>query len=260
MRTKEMRSNLVLSKKEKGIGLITINRPEVYNALNHELLIELSNVLREIKSDSEIEVIIITGAGEKAFVSGADINELSAMNSSISGFNTSREHQFVFNQIEHLGKPSIAAINGYCLGGGLELALACTLRIASERAVLGFPELSLGIVPAYGGTQRLPRLVGKGKTAEMILTAKPIDAQEAFRIGLVNQVVSAQELIPKTKEMAEAILKNGSTAIRLAMDLILRGTDMSLDNSLVFESVLASLSIKSSEANQKLKAFLEKKK
>lgn len=255
-----MKSDLVLYEKENEIGLVTINRLEVYNALNHELLIELGDVLKEIKFDSEIGIVIITGAGEKAFVSGADINELSAMNSSISGFNTSREHQSVFNQLEHIGKPSIAAINGYCLGGGLELALACTLRIASERAILGFPELNLGIVPAYGGTQRLPRLVGKGKAAEMILTAKPIDAQEAFRIGLVNQVVSAQELIPKAKEMAEAILKNGSTAIRLAMDLILRGMDMSLDKSLVFESALASLSIKSSEANHRLKAFLEKRK
>jgi len=255
-----MKSDLVLYEKEKEIGLITINRPEVYNALNHRLLIELGEVIEQIKKDSQIGAVILTGAGEKAFVSGADINELSAMNSSISGFNTSREHQSVLNQLEHLGKPSIAAINGFCLGGGLELAMACTLRIASERAMLGLPELSLGIVPGYGGTQRLPRLVGRGKAAEMILTAKPIDAQEAFRIGLVNQVVSAKELILKAREMAESILKNGSTPIRLAMDLILRGMDMCLDNSLAFESALASLSLESPEASQRLKAFLEKKK
>jgi enoyl-CoA hydratase len=248
----------IIFKKEAQIGFVTLNRPEVYNALNHEVFTELGEVIDQIKNDAELGAVILTGAGDKAFVSGADINELSAMNSSISGFDTSREHQSVLNQLERLAKPSIAAINGYCLGGGLELAMACTIRIASEKARLGLPELSLGIVPGYGGTQRLTRLVGRGKAAEMILTAKPIDAQEAFRIGLVNQVVSAAELIPKAKEMAESILKNGSTAIRLAMELFLRGMDMSLDNSLAFESAVTALTIGSPEALQRLKAFLEK--
>ena len=249
----------IIFKKEAQIGFVTLNRPEVYNALNHELLTELGEVISQIRKDSDVGAVILTGAGDKAFVSGADINELSAMNSSISGFDTSREHQSVLNQLEKLGKPSIAAINGFCLGGGLELAMACTLRIASEKAKLGLPELGLGIIPGYGGTQRLARLVGRGKAAEMILTAKPIDAQEAFRIGLVNQVVPSAELILKAKEMAESILKNGSTAIRLTMDLILRGMDMSLDNSLAFESALSALTIGSPEALERLKAFLEKK-
>jgi enoyl-CoA hydratase len=255
-----MENDIVLYERERGIGLITINRPEVYNALNDALLMKLGDVFGKIKYDSEIGVIIITGAGEKAFVSGADINELSIINSSMKGWEKSRNHQSILDQLERIGRPSIAAINGYCLGGGLELAMACTLRIASEKAVLGLPELSLGIIPAMGGTQRITRLIGKGKAAEMILTAKSIDAQEAFRIGLVNHVVSANELIPKAKEMAESILKNGSTAVRIAMDLIRQGTDMSLDNSLAFESALAPLSISSPEASQRLKAFLEKKK
>lgn len=248
----------IIFKKEARIAFIALNRPEVYNALNHALIVELGKALEEIKMDPEIGVIILTGSGEKAFASGADINELSGLNP-VSALDHSRNHQLIISHLERLGKPSIAAVNGYCLGGGLELALACTLRVASEKARFGLPELGLGIIPGFGGTQRLTRLVGRGKAAEMILTAKPIDAQEAFRVGLVNQVVPAEELIAKTKEMAEAILKNGATAIRLAIDLILRGMDMSLDDSLAFESALSSLSIGTPEAAQRLKAFLEKK-
>jgi len=249
--------NIIL-KKDNKIGFITLNRPEVYNALNAALLGELGEVVEEVKKDPDIGVVILTGAGEKAFVSGADIGEIPASNA-ILAWATSRDHQSILNQLERLGKPSIAAINGYCLGGGLELAMACTLRIASENAKLGLPELGLGLVPGYGGTQRLTRLVGRGKAFEMILTAKPIDAAEAFRIGLVNQVVPLAELIPKAKEMAESILKNGPTAIRLAMDLLFRGPEMSLDNSMAFESAMTSVSLMSPEAAQRLKAFLEKK-
>jgi enoyl-CoA hydratase len=249
----------IIFKKENKIGFITLNRPEVYNALNAALLGELEEVVEEVKKDPEIGVVILTGAGEKAFVSGADIGEIPASNA-ILAWATSRDHQSILNQLERLGKPSIAAINGYCLGGGLELAMACTLRIASENAKLGLPELGLGLVPGYGGTQRLTRLVGRGKAFEMILTAKPIDAQEAFRIGLVNQVVPLAELIPKAKEMAESILKNGPTAIRLVMELVLRGLDISLDHSMAFESAMTSVSLMSPEAAQRLKAFLEKKK
>ena len=252
------RKNIIL-KKENKIGFITLNRPEVYNALNGSLLGELGEAVEEVKKDSDIGVVILTGAGEKAFVSGADISEIPASNA-ILAWATSRDHQSILNQLERLGKPSIAAINGYCLGGGLELAMACTLRIASEHAKLGLPELGLGLIPGYGGTQRLTRLVGRGKAFEMILTAKPVDAAEAFRIGLVNQVVPLAELILKAKEMAESILKSGPTAIRLAMDLLLRGQEMSLDNSMAFESAMTSVSLMSPEAAQRLKAFLEKKK
>ncbi len=249
----------ILFKKEDKIGFITLNRPEVLNALNAALLGELGEVVEEIKKDPDIGVAILTGAGEKAFVSGADISEIPASNAVLS-WATSRDHQAILNRLERLGKPSIAAINGYCFGGGLELAMACTLRIASENARLGLPELGLGLVPGFGGTQRLTRLVGRGKAFEIILTAKPINAAEAFRIGLVNQVVSLAELIPKAKEMAESILKNGRTAIQLAMDLLLRGQEMSLDNSMAFESAMTSVSLMSPEAAQRLKAFLEKKK
>ncbi len=246
-------------KKENKIGFITLNRPGVYNALNASLLDEMGEVVEEAKKDPEIGVVILTGAGDKAFVSGADISEIPASNA-ILAWATSRDHQSILNQLERMGKPSIAAINGYCLGGGLELAMACTLRIASENAKLGLPELGLGLIPGYGGTQRLTRLVGRGKAFEMILTAKPIDAAEAFRIGLVNQVVPPSELMPKAKEMAESILKSGPTAIRLAMDLVLRGQEMSLDHSMAFESAMTSVSLMSPDAAQRLKAFLEKKK
>jgi enoyl-CoA hydratase len=248
----------IMFKKEAQIGFITLNRPEVYNALNHAVWVELEEVIREIKKDSEIRVLILTGAGEKAFVSGADINDLSAMNI-ISGWENARYYQSILDQLDWLRKPSIAAINGYCFGGGLELAMACTLRIASEKARLGLPELGFGIVPGVGGTQRLMRLVGRGKAAEMILTAKAIDAQEAFRIGLVNEVAPTGELMPKAREMAESILKNTSTAVRLAMDLISRGPDMSLDNSLAFEAGLSAISFVAPETAERLKAFLEKK-
>jgi enoyl-CoA hydratase len=249
----------IIFKKENKIGFITLNRPEVYNALNASLLGELGDAVEESKKDPDIGVVILTGAGEKAFVSGADISEIPASNA-ILAWETSRDHQSILNQLERLGKPSIAAVNGYCLGGGLELAMACTLRIASENAKLGLPELGLGFVPGFGGTQRLTRLVGRGKAFEMILTAKPIDAAEAFRIGLVNHVVPFAELISKAKEMAESILKNGPTAIRLAMDLLLRGQEMSLDDSMAFESAMTSVSLMSPEAAQRLKAFIEKKK
>ena len=249
----------IIFKKGNRIGFITLNRPEVYNALNAALLGELGEVVEEVNRDPDIGVVILTGAGDKAFVSGADIGEIPASNA-ILAWTTSRDHQSILNQLERLGKPSIAAINGYCLGGGLELAMACTLRIASENAKLGLPELGLGLVPGYGGTQRLTRLVGRGKAFEMILTAKPVDAAEAFRIGLVNQVVSLAELISKAKELAESILKNGPTAIRLAMDLLLRGPEMSLDHAMAFESAMTSVSLMSPEAAQRLKAFTEKKK
>ncbi len=249
----------ILFEKENQIGFVTLNRPKVYNALNAELLRELGETLEQIRNTSDIGVVILTGAGEKAFVSGADIREIPASNALLA-WETSQRHQSILNQLERLGKPSIAAINGYCLGGGLELAMACTLRIASENAILGLPELGLGLLPGYGGTQRLTRLVGRGKAIEMILTAKPIGAAEAFRVGLVNQVVALSDLIAKAREMADSILKNGPTAVRLALDLVLRGMDMAVDHSMAYESAMSSISLMSPEAAQRLKAFSEKKK
>jgi len=249
----------ILFKKENRIGFVTLNRPEVYNALNRALLTELGEVIERIRTDSEIDVMILTGAGEKAFGSGFDINELSTFDT-ISRWENSTSHQSVLNQLEQMGKPSIAAINGYCLGGGLELAMACTLRIASVKAKLGLPAVGLGIVPAMGGTQRLIRLIGKGKAAEMILTAKPIDGLEASKIGLVNQVVPVEDLIRSAREMAESIIKNDPFAVRLALDLIHHGTDMSLENSLALESVSSSICMGNPGTARRLKAFLERKK
>jgi enoyl-CoA hydratase len=249
----------ILFKKEGGIGFVTLNRPEVYNALNRALLEELGEAIEEIRMDPEIGVAVLTGAGEKAFASGADISELATFDT-ISRWETSKRHQLVFDRLEQMGKPSIAAIRGYCLGGGLEVAIACTLRIASSGARFGLPAVGLGIVPALGGTQRLVRLVGKGRAAELILTAKPIDAEEAFRIGLINRVVSEQELIPTAVVMAESIIRNDLFAVGLAMDLIDHGTEMSLKESLAYEAAVSSICMVNPGTARRLKAFLERKK
>jgi enoyl-CoA hydratase len=255
----DMDSKNILFRKEGRIGFITLNRPEVYNALNRALLEELGEVIERIKADPEIGVAILTGAGEKAFASGFDINELSTFDT-VSRWENSRTHQVVLNQLEQMGKPSIAAIRGYCLGGGLEVAIACTLRIASVGSKLGLPAVGLGIVPALGGTQRLIRLIGKGKAAEMLLTAKSIDVQEAFRIGLVNHVVAAEELMPKAGEMAQSIIKNEPFAVRLAMELIHQGIEMSLEDSLALEAAVSSICMGNPETALRLRAFLERKK
>lgn len=249
----------ILFRKDNQIGFLTLNRPEAYNALTPALVGELGEAIEQIRKDPDVRVVILTGAGEKAFVSGADIREIPASRAA-EAWEGSQDYQRIFSQLERLGKPSIAAINGYCLGGGLELAMACTIRIASEKARLGFPELGLAMVPGFGGTQRLTRLVGRGKALEMLLTAKPIDAQEAYRIGLVNHVVPHADLIPKAIEMAESIVKNGSTAIRLTMELVLRGADIPLDHGMAFESAMTSVSLMTEEAIERLKAFVEKKK
>jgi enoyl-CoA hydratase len=250
--------NTLCFERQGAIACITINRPEVYNALNHDVYMELADVTQTMRRDKEIRVIIVTGAGEKSFVSGTDINFLATLNT-MSGWENSRTYQAVLDNLERLGKPSIAAINGYCLGGGLELAMACTIRISSEKGKFALPELGLGFVPGIGGTQRLMRLVGRGKGAELLLTGRTIDAPEAHRIGLVNEVVPAAELMNKAREMAGMIVKNGETAVGLAMELILRGPEMSLDNALAFESAITAISFGSPDAAERTKAFLERK-
>ncbi len=249
----------ILFRKDNQIAFITINRPEAHNALNPALLEELKEAIEHIRNDPDTRTVILTGAGEKAFVSGADIRDIPTSKAT-TAWETSQDHQSVLNQLERLGKPSIAAINGYCFGGGLELAMACTLRIASENARLGLPELGLGLVPGFGGTQRLTRLVGRGKALEMLLTAKLIDAKEAYRVGLVNQVTAAAELLPQSIEMAESIMKSGQTAMKLTMELVLRGADIPLDHGMALESLMSAVSLTSEEAIQRLKAFIEKRK
>jgi len=253
-----MGADVVLLEKESGIGIITINRPEVRNALNRMVFHELKTVLSSVRDDEEIRAVIVTGAGE-AFVAGADVGEMAGLDS-ISGWMASRRHQSVLDDLERLGKPSIAAINGAALGGGLELAMACTIRVASEKAKIGLPELGLGILPGFGGTQRLMRIVGYAKAAEMVLTAAIVTAEEGHRIGLVNHVVPHDEVLAKAKKIAQTIAGLSSIAVRLEMELLLRGRDASIDEGLALESAVACLSLSSKEAKELLGRFLERKK
>jgi enoyl-CoA hydratase len=255
--TRGMSDDVLLYKKDKGVGLITLNRPKVRNALNREVFRRLEETLLDVGKDEEVEVLIVTGA-QGAFAAGADVNELSELEP-ISGWKDSRSRTSVFDRLERLGKPSVAAINGFALGGGLELAMACTVRVASERAKLGLPELGLGILPGWGGMQRLTRLVGHGKAAEMVLTAAVIDAHEAYRIGLVNQVVSHAEVVSAAEKMAESIMRHGRTAVGLTMEFLLRAEEAPVEAGLALESALAALCLASKEAKELVKRFLEKK-
>jgi enoyl-CoA hydratase len=253
-----MGTDLVLFEKEGSIGVITINRPDVRNALNRAVFQELQQALSKVRSDDDVRVVIVTGAGD-AFVAGADVGELLNLES-ISGWFESRLHQSVLDDLERLGKPSIAVINGPALGGGLELAMACTIRIASEKAKVGLPELSLGILPGFGGTQRLMRIVGYAKAAELVLTAAIMGAEEAYRIGLVNRVVAHDELLVTAKTMAKSIARLSPVAVRLEMELLLHGRDASIDDGLAMESAVACLAVSSKEAKELLLKFLERKK
>lgn len=247
---------LILEKKER-IAYLTINRPEVLNALNAELMDELRRALLDLRHDRNVWAVIITGAGERAFISGADINELARL-SPVEGKETSRRGQHVFELIENLGKPVIAAINGWALGGGCELAMACTLRIASENAKIGLPEVKLGIIPGYGGTQRLQRLVGRGRALELILTGRAIDAAQAERIGLVNYVVPQQELMARAEALAREIMANGPIAVRYAIEAVNRGWDISEGEYI--ETTLFGLTCATEDMREGTRAFLEKRK
>jgi enoyl-CoA hydratase len=240
------------------IAVFTIDRQEKLNALNSEVLSELDAALDSARADSGVGGIVITGAGPKAFIAGADIGELSKM-TPVSGRQYSLRGQAIFSKIETLGKPVIAAINGFALGGGCELALACTLRIASENARLGQPEVKLGILPGYGGSQRLARIVGKGRAMEICLTAEPISAQEAFRIGLVNRVVPAGQALSAAREIAGKILANGPLAVAYTMEAIHHGLDLSLEDGLLLEATLFGLCASTADMREGMAAFLEKR-
>src|SRR6516162_3431962 len=229
-------ANLHLDKKNQ-VAYITIDRPKVLNALSMAVMDELRQVFQAVKDDDGIRVVILTGAGEKAFVAGADIGEL-AEHSPVSAKEYTHRGQAIIDAIENLGKPVIACINGFALGGGCELAMACTIRLASENARLGQPEVKLGLIPGYGGTQRLPRLVGKGVAMQLVLTGEMISAQEAYRIGLVNEVVPATELIPRAEAIAAKIIANAPLAIQYAMEAVNRGLDLPLADGLYLEAVL----------------------
>ena len=241
------------------IARVTVNLPKVLNALNEKTVREIHAAFLSLRDDPEVGVVILTGAGEKAFVAGADINELAVM-TPLQGDASSKLGQAALREIELLGKPVIAAINGFALGGGCELALACHIRFASENAKLGLPEVGLGIIPGYGGTQRLPRIVGLGLALELITTARIIDAQEALRIGLVNRVLPAGELLAHCERVAGEILGRGALAVGYAMDAAIRGLETDLTQGLEREAGHFGLLAATADMHEGLKAFLEKRK
>jgi enoyl-CoA hydratase len=248
----------VLYEKKGGFAYITLNRPKVLNALNKKSLADLRAAFEDSRDDAEVHGVIITGSGDKAFIAGADINEV-ATDTPVEAEQKTRRGQAVMDLIENLGKPVVAAVNGFALGGGCETALACTVRIASENAKFGLPEVKLGIIPGYGGTQRLPRLVGKGHALQMILTGEMIGAQEAYRIGLVNEVVPAPELIGR----AEAILKqmggNAPLSVKYALQAVNKGLETSLSEGLLLESSLVAICTSTEDKKEGTTAFLEKR-
>jgi enoyl-CoA hydratase len=250
--------NLILETRD-GVARVTVNRPKVLNALNEATVRELRAAFASLREDPAVGVVILTGSGEKAFVAGADINELAVM-TPLQGEASSKLGQATLREIELLGKPVIAAINGFALGGGCELALACHMRFASENARLGLPEVGLGIIPGYGGTQRLPRIVGLGHALELITTARIIDAAEALRIGLVNRVFSQSELLPACEKIAGEILSRGALAIGYALDAAIRGMETDLLQGLEREAGHFGLLAATADMHEGLKAFLEKRK
>jgi enoyl-CoA hydratase len=240
------------------IARITFNRPNVLNALNRKTMDELGDCLKKVRADDDIRVLILTGAGEKAFIAGADINELSQQ-TPVNGREFTLYGQEIIHRLETLGKPAIAAINGFALGGGCELALACTLRIASRNAKLGQPEVKLGIIPGYGGSQRLSRLCGKGVAHELILTGEMISAEEALRVGLVNRVVESGELLATAEAIAKKIIANAPLAVKYAMEAVERGMEMPQEEGLYLEATLFGLCCATQDMREGTRAFLEKR-
>jgi enoyl-CoA hydratase len=237
---------------------VVVARPDKLNTLDAATVRELQSAFEALSADDDVRGVVVTGEGEKAFAAGADIPELARM-TALDGVRTSRAGQRAFLQVERLGKPVIAALNGYALGGGLELALACHLRIAASTARMGLPEVKLGIIPGYGGTARLPRLVGRGRALELILTGEMIDAEEAHRIGLVNRVVPADRLQEEAMALLRRILANGPVALRLALEAVDHGADSSLEEALLFESNLFGLLAGTDDMREGMGAFLEKR-
>ena len=249
--------NLRIERRE-AVTVLFVNRPQVLNAINRETLGEIADAARAFVADPAQGALVVTGQGEKAFISGADINELASLGPAAAE-DISRFGQGVVDLLEQSPKPVIAAVNGYAFGGGCELALACHMRLASENAVLGLPEVKLGIIPGYGGTQRLPRLVGPGRALELILSARNVKADEAERIGLVNRVVPQAELVAEAVKLAQAILKNGPLAVTAALECVVRGMQLPLEQGLRFESGRFGILAASEDMHEGLQAFLDKR-
>ena len=242
-----------------GIARITINRPDKLNALNDAVIAELGTVIDQVGRDANIRGVILTGAGAKAFVAGADIAELSKQGP-FDGKARAQVGQAVFRRIERSGKPVIAAINGFALGGGCELAMACHVRIASESAKFGQPEAKLGIAPGYGGSVRLPRLVGKGRALELLLTGQMIDAAEAYRIGLVNRVVPGDRLLEESEKLLTTMLENGPLALRVCIEAVDSALETTVDEGLLLEANYFGLLASTSDMREGMAAFMEKRK
>jgi len=249
----------IILKKDNGIAIITFNRPAVHNALNNAMAEGLGKALSEIKQDGETRALILTGAGEKAFLAGSDIEELSGR-TPLTGIASSVNRQGLFNAIGELGIPSIAAINGYAFGGGCEIAMACTFRFASEKAKMGQLEINLGIIPGAGGTQRLPRLIGKSRAAELILTGKIINADEAYNIGLINRVMPPDKLMDECLQLAKTISEKSPVAVKYALRAINEGVEVDIAAGLRLESLCIGACYASEDGKEGLRAFVEKRK
>ncbi|MDO4534862.1 MAG: short-chain-enoyl-CoA hydratase [Clostridium perfringens] len=248
----------VLLEKEGNVAIVTMNRPKALNALNSETLKELDTVIETLEKDNEIYAVVLTGAGEKAFVAGADISEMKDLNEE-QGKEFGLLGNKVFRRLENLDKPVIAAINGFALGGGCELAMACDIRIASVKAKFGQPEAGLGITPGFGGTQRLPRIVGLGKAKELIYTCDIIKADEALRIGLVNRVVEVEALLDEAKAMAKKIAINAPIAVKLCKDAINRGMQVNIDDAIVIEACDFGKCFSTEDQKEGMTAFVERR-
>ena len=249
----------LLVERDGAVLIVTINRPEKLNALNTKTVTELGQVMQEARTDAGVRVVVLTGAGEKAFVAGADINEL-AVQTAVSGREHARMGQGVFDRIESLGKPVIAAVNGFALGGGCELAMACTMRLAADTAKFGQPEINLGLIPGYAGSQRLPRLVGRGRALELLLTGAQISAEEAHRIGLVNKVIPAAQLMTDARALAQTLASKAPVAVRYILEAVAGGLEMSLSDGQIYEATLFGLVSTTDDMREGTRAFLEKRK
>ena len=249
----------LLVERDGAVLVVTINRPDKLNALNSRTVSELAHAMDDAAGDAAIRAIVLTGAGEKSFVAGADIKEL-AEQTPVGGREHARSGQAVFDRIERLGKPVIAAVNGFALGGGCELAMACTIRLAADTAKFGQPEINLGLIPGYAGSQRLPRLVGRGRALELLLTGTPITADEALRIGLVNRVFPAAQLMTEARALAQSLATKAPIAVRYILDAVDGGLEMSFADAENYEATLFGLIATTEDMREGTKAFLEKRK